>query len=350
MHTQLISRSWRKEPGPRVESSRPLDSAKVQAPCIVRDPSGCFRLFYTAIGSAKPFPTCQGYLLSAFSEDGLHFQKEDGIRVAPQPDLPHISLRTLAPTVTQTHDGRWRMYFEARGPSSLPTTICSAISVDMFQWTLEEGIRLERSGGVGAPRYVPLPDGRGRIYCTESVFGFGGCKSGERLSHNVISAITNDGLHFDFEPGDRMSDSQTVYDSAGITAAEVIPPIVEGEIWTMVYSAWQDVPPGTVVPIHPSLNPNTEHSENVDFATASIASDMAGYRSRIFIAQSADGLAWNQGKCILEGGGHDSDEIDAVHAEDMSLVEIGEGCYRMFYASCDRHGNWRVASAINSDQ
>ena len=38
--------------------------------------------------------------------------------------------------------------------------------------------------------------------------------------------------------------------------------------------------------------------------------------------------------------------LDAVHAEDMSLVQIGPSEYRMYYAACDRDGNWRIASAI----
>ena len=142
MRTQPITHRWQKEADPRVEGSRPLDSAKVQAPCIVRSPSGGFRLFYTAVGPAKPYPACQGYILSAVSDDGLIFRKEPGIRLAPQPSLRHISLRVLAPTVTRCGDGRWRMYFEARGPANSPTVICSAASSDMLRWELEDGIRL----------------------------------------------------------------------------------------------------------------------------------------------------------------------------------------------------------------
>ena len=38
--------------------------------------------------------------------------------------------------------------------------------------------------------------------------------------------------------------------------------------------------------------------------------------------------------------------VDGVHAEDMSLVEVAPGVRRMFYACCDREGNWGVTSAI----
>jgi hypothetical protein len=86
-----LRNQWRKEDGPRLAGSRPLDSAKLQAPGIARKPGGGFRLFYTAVGPAKPYPACQGYILSASSEDGLSFRPEPGIRVAPQPALPHMN-------------------------------------------------------------------------------------------------------------------------------------------------------------------------------------------------------------------------------------------------------------------
>lgn len=59
---------------------------------------------------------------------------------------------------------------------------------------------------------------------------------------------------------------------------------------------------------------NTGFSE--DFAATSIASDMAGYRSRIFTAYSQEGLVWERERagCVIEGGGYNSDELDAVHS------------------------------------
>ena len=350
MRKKFITHHWRKEAGPRIEGSRTLDSSKLLGPCITHNPSGGYRLFYTAVGPAKPFPACQGYILSAVSEDGLVFRKEPGIRLVPQPALPHMSLRVLVPSVTPYREDGWRMYFESRGKADQPTVICSAVSSDMLHWELEEGIRLQSLGGLGGPRYLPLPDGHGRLYCCRSEYGPGGRTAGERISQGVVSALTSDGLHFEFEPGYRLRDNQLDDDAMGITAAEVIPPEVEGDEWTMVYSSWQDVPPGTVVPPHPSYDADAvESGRSEDFAAASIKTDMAGYRSRIFVAQSPDGLVWDKGECIIEGGGYDAEGLDAVHAEDMSLIKISEGTYRMYYASCDRHGNWRIASAVTTD-
>lgn len=337
---------WRKEAGARVQGSRPLDQLKVQAPCVVRVSDGGYRLFYTAIGPGKPYANCQGYILSAYSRDGLQFELEPGIRMAPEPGTPHMGLRVLAPSVARIDDGRWRMYFEARGTADRPTGICSAVSDDLLSWTREEGIRVEGFDRVGGPRYVALPDGRGRIYCFASEEDQSGGASGRRQV--VVSATTSDGLSFSIDDGYRLSGGQAEYDSAGITAAEVLPPSSADANWIMLYSAWQDVPVGTIVPLHPSQDPEaTSNGASADFAAASIASDMSGYRSRIFAARSKDGLNWERDCCVVEGDGYTSDDLDAVHAEDMSLVEFEPGRYRMYYAACDRHGNWRIASAVN---
>ena len=341
---------WRKEAGSRLQGSRPLDIAKLQAPCIVPIPGGGFRLFYTAVGPAKPYPTCQDYILSAISDDGLVFRTEPGIRLAPQPAVPHMSRRVIAPTVTPCADDHWRMYFESRGPATEPTVICSAISADMLHWEHEEGIRLQGFDGVGGPRYLPLPDGRGRLYCFAAEYGPSGLQGGARLSQCIASAITADGRTLELEPGYRMRDKQGGYDTIGITAAEVLPPLAAGKDWTMLFSAWQDVPPGTAVPVHPSHDVGAAADQrSEDFAAASIAVDLAGYRSRIYVAYSADGLVWSRAACVIEGAGYAAGGLDAVHAEDMSLVEIGEGRYRMYYAACDKEGNWRIASAITED-
>jgi predicted GH43/DUF377 family glycosyl hydrolase len=325
---------WRKEPGARVDGSRDLDRSKVQAPCIVRVPEGGYRLYYTAVGPGKPFADCQGYILSAVSDDGLRFEPEPGIRVAPDPAIPHLSLRALAPSVIAIPGG-WRMYFEARGPASRPTVICSAVSADQVSWQSEEGIRLETAHKVGAPRASVLPDGRVRLI----VFR----KEGDGTS--IISATSDDGLTFAIGPTTMIRDRTDELDVVGITAAEIIP----GNPPMMVLSCWQDRPTGSAPPpLHPSLDPNAVAAGlSADFAAASIAADMSGYRSRIFIATTEDGAHWTRGPIVIEGDGYGGHDIDAVHAEDMSVIALGDGRYRMYYAACDAHGVWRVASAIS---
>lgn len=337
--------SWHKEAGARIAGSRDLDRSKVQAPCITRASEGGYRLFYTAVGPGKPFPDCQGYILSAVSDDGVAFRPEPGIRVAPDPAVTQFSLRVLAPSLVQLAGGRWRMYFEARGPADTPTAICSAVSDDQLRWEIEPGVRLASPGGVGAPRFLPLGEGRGRLYCFRSDYGPGGPASGVRIGTPVVSAVTEDGLDFTFEPGLRLADRQGEQDSAGITAAEVLPALP----WTMYYSAWQDRPAGAPAPVHPSMDRDAVASGlSADFAAASIAADMSGYRSRILETRSDDGVDWRPGRVVIAGDGYGGAEIDAVHAEDMSLIALGDGRWRMYYAACDAHGVWRIASALGS--
>jgi len=234
-----------------------------------------------------------------------------------------MSLRTIGPCVVPTTDGQWRMYFEARGPANLPTVVCSAVSADMLTWELEPGIRLQNAGGVDAPRFVRLPDGRGRLYCYRSEFE-NGQMGGKRISQCIVSATSSDDLRFEMDPGYRVRDRETNQDSAGITTADVLCPPRPGFHWRMYYSAWEDVPQGTVVPLHPSHDPQAVPTgRSDDFAAVSIACDLSGYRSRIFSAYSLDGLVWERDACLIEA----LKELDTdILASTLFMLKICLSC------------------------
>ena len=40
---------------------------------------------------------------------------------------------------------------------------------------------------------------------------------------------------------------------------------------------------------------------------------------------------------ISEGAGYDGLELDTVHAEEMSVITLDNGAYRMYYTACDKH-------------
>ena len=233
---------WAREPGTRLQGSRGLDSSKLQSPCIVPRPEGGWRLFYIAIGPARPFTECQGYVLSAVAgADGVDFTKEEGVRLAPVPGRAHMSRRLIAPTVMAC-DGGWRMYLEARGPADELTVISSAFSADMLSWEHEDGFRLSHpTMGFGGPRIVSLPGGGGlRLYLFTSVYaddgpaGAGEGADPSRLEQGVMSATSADGLNFSLDPGWRLRGDVPLcdragrpYPSIGITAADVLPPALE---------------------------------------------------------------------------------------------------------------------------
>jgi hypothetical protein len=240
------------------------------------------------------------------------------------------------------------MYFEARGPATRPTVIASAVSGDQVDWELEPGVRLEAGEGVGAPRVLRLTDGTWLLTCWVAT-RLPGPDGVERRTNAVMSARSTDGLAFTPDPGLRLRPLTGTHDSAGITAAEVLPPASPGQPWAMVYSAWQDRLDGWPEPVHPSRDPDAVGSgRSADFAAASIAADLAGYRSRLFLATSADGVTYTGARLLVEGDGYGGADPDAVHAEDMSLLRMPDGTLRMYYAGCNTTGRWGVLSAVAS--
>ena len=99
----------------------------------------------------------------------------------------------------------------------------------------------------------------------------------------------------------------------------------------MFYPAWQNPPPGADVSVHLNDNPNAvEDGSSEDFAVVSIATDMAGYRSRIFVAYFRDGMKWERGECVSSKGQDTTGSgLDPVHAEAISFNVLDDGCYRI---------------------
>jgi hypothetical protein len=280
------------------------------------------------------------------------------------------------------------MYVESRGEADVPTVVTSAWSADLLHWAHEDGIRLQGPDGVSVrcPRITPLPSSsRPAGTGTSSSFNSGG-GSALRLmvvdgNGDVLSALSADGSGLDFtlEPGVRLR-HHPEGDHRGFTAADVIPSPGGGAGGsTLLFSAWTPklphpagwkhpphlpLPPSQGGPPHPSMDPATDHSR---FAELSIASDLDGFRSRIFVAhertvattsatvypvpqyETVPTTAHQRGECIVEGGGYGSTDIDAVHAEDMCWTALPDGRIRMYYASCDSAGAWQIASCVTAD-
>jgi hypothetical protein len=300
--------AWIKDPQIAIDLDTPLDSQSILTPNVVSLPTGGFRMYYTGLGPARTVADCFGYILSATSEDGLTWSKDSDIRMDVHE--PDAMCRVLCPDVIPLPDGRWRMYYEARVKDH-PTTILSAVSEDGLAWRREPGVRAaDPQWSFGTPRclYFESPDNRGqlifRLYFHHYSFPL---KTGLDKQNHIISAISENGLRFEIEPGVRVAQESAERESLAVYAPEVIR-LGDGS-YRMYYSGW---------------------GENID--------------GGIFSATSADGLNWTKDPGPLL----DLDRpLDSRMVSEPCVIDLDDGRFRMFYEAEDTDQNCRILSATS---
>lgn len=306
---------WIKDDDVAINSDGPLDSDRTLTPNVVKMDGG-YRMYYHGFGPDRPNPDSKGYILSAFSTDAQHWEKEPGLRMdAGGEGAAHY---IWSPDVIPLEDGRYRMYYEGKTEQEAGTkaTIVSAISSDGLKWEREPGVRLQAPGvSYLAPRCLYLEGGashRFRLYASAYPYPDLEVPPGEFTNRNIVSAVSEDGLLFALEPGIRIPQDRDL-ESSAVYAPEVLR-LGEGG-WRMYYAGWTSAPE---VPAG------------------------SKYHGRIFSAFSQDGLKWtkNPGICIDNGG-----RWDAAKASEPCVIDLPDGRFRMFYEACDMEGRWRIASA-----
>ena len=298
---------WLKDPEVAIDSDGPLDADRALTPNVVKMGGG-YRMYYHGFGPERPNLESKGYILSAFSADGSTWEKEPGVRMdAGGEGAEHW---VWSPDVVPLPDGRFRMYYEGRTEQAggeVRSAIVSALSEDGIAWEREEGVRLGgKSSSYGSPRclYLDRDPGTGgtryRLYA--SSFN----------DHNIVSAVSEDGLEFGLEPGVRVTREGDL-ESYEVYAPEVLRLGRGG--YRMYYAGWvsaPEVPAGS------------------------------RFHGRIFSAFSPDGLHWRKDPviCIDNGG-----RWDKAKASEPCVTDLAGGRFRMFYEACDYEGRWRIASA-----
>lgn len=285
---------WKKEHRVVVDADGFLDNFWVLTPNVVRIPDGGYRLYYTGVSRERRAQNCLGYILSAVSEDGLHWQKEVGIRLDTMSSAGEVWV--YCPDVIPLPDGRWRMYFQVKSDSGWDQ-ILSAVSADGILWTREEGARFfSDTHDCGSPRCLILKDGRYRLY-----FHFS--NSHER---HILSAISKDGLCFERE-GEFCITRETEFESHTVYAPEVLRLGTGG--YRMYYAAWSETP----------------------------------RHGRILSAFSEDGLIWKKAGVVCVDIGGVGQEIKV---SEPCVMTLPDGSFCMLYEACDAQGKWRIFSVI----
>ena len=196
------------------------------------------------------------------------------------------------------------MYYEARSGDE-PTVILSAVSADGLSWELEEGVRVgDGEWSYGTPRCLYLEDGRRRLYFHRYIHPRSPDPNGGR---QILSALSSDGLEWEFEPGVRIA-QETARETFAVYSPEVVR-LGDGR-YRMYYAAW---------------------SEGID--------------GGVFTATSTDGLAWRKEPepCLDLGG-----PLDSGMVSEPCVTELPDGRFRLFYEARDGEGNCRILSATSS--
>ncbi len=301
---------WEKEFHISIEEESPRGVCHAITPNVIRLADGRYRMYYSAlVYGDRAFENSTAVIKSAISDDAGHWEVEPGNRL--EPFGPDATLRVLCPDVIPHPDGGYRMYFEASCLNQ-PSRVLSARSANGIDWTPEPGIRIgDEMYAYGSPRGVYLNPSHSnavdvpqtRLYFHRAPYA----KEADQ-TRQILSAISDDGINFTFEPGARIS-QEGERESLSVYAPEVIRLGTGG--YRMYYSGW------CTEPIH----------------------------GRILSATSADGLHWKKDERIcLDFGG----PWQEVKVSEPCVIDLPNGSARLYYEANETSGRWRVLGAVKS--
>ena len=198
--------TWRKDPGVRIDLFPPHATARTLCPDVIPLADGGYRMYFEA-RSGLPATAEEGFLgpqnptviLSAFSDDGLNWTVEAGVRFGDG----RWSYGTPRVLYVQLDDGTvgYRLYFHRytfplRSGLDAGNQIISALSPDGLTFAEEPGVRIRQETeretfSVYAPEVVRLGDGSYRMY-------YSGWS--ETINGGIFTATSSDGLEWHKSP------------------------------------------------------------------------------------------------------------------------------------------------------
>ena len=163
---------------------------------------------------------------------------------APEARWPSDAGRTglcgaVSPNVVPLPGGGCRMYYTQMTPrpghpagandyDNCTARILSALSADGATWTPEPGVRLSpNDGGAGefrvvSPEVVPVPGGGGRLRMY-----FECCPGTQEEGSTIRSAVSDDGLDWQVEPGERLASGQLQLPPAASSQRRHLPALLQ---------------------------------------------------------------------------------------------------------------------------
>ena len=303
-------------------------------------------------------------------DPGTQWEKDE--QIALDLDRPLDSERILTPNVIRLPAGGYRMYYTGRGPAkSRPDAIgyiLSAFSADAEIWEKEPGVRVDVHAPYAAhrtlcPDVIPLAAGGFRMYYEARTEG---------QPTVVLSAVSENGLDWELEPGVRFGDDSWSYGSPRCLyiAAESHGPEWRFRLYFHRYTfpMRSGLEAGNVIISAVSkdgllfaeeegvrIAQETARETYAVYAPEVIRLGDGSYRmyyppwcdefsGGVFTATSADGLSWQkQHEPLVELGG----PWDSSMVSEPCVIELPDGRSRMFYEARDARGNCRILSATS---
>ncbi|MFA5867844.1 MAG: hypothetical protein WC891_07800 [Actinomycetota bacterium] len=115
---------WAKEESARIDVGI--------SPDVVRLPDASWRMYYAV----------EEGIVSAISQDGLKWSKEEGVRINPNKKSKDQRL-VDNPAIIKLKEGGYRMLYEGSDATQKNFAIFSAVSTDGSTWKKEKGVRLQ---------------------------------------------------------------------------------------------------------------------------------------------------------------------------------------------------------------
>ncbi len=253
---------WAKEPGVRIDGAT--------APSVVRLADGTWRIYYTV----------KEGIVSALSQDGVQWVKDEGVRLENKSKGSDQAL-VSGPTLFTLKDGGFRMLYEGSDAKQNTFAIFSALSTDGLVWTREKGVRLTDKNQFGqaiaaSPNVVRTA--QGELFC---YYGDG---------NTVKAAISKDqGVTWSKR-------TLTGFPQASVDPSVII--MTDG-VWRMYFA----------------VSESTDHLLN----------------SRIMSARSTNGLDWS-----VEKGARVVADKKATQVLDPDIIMVSMGKMRLYYVQLDK--------------